>query len=67
VIDETGHGLDLQIDAEAPGGAAAMAQAPSGGALNGAAFVFRPLLGLAAIGILFGGLYLYYRRRGRAP
>jgi len=67
VIDEGGHGLDLQVEAGPPGGATAAVQVPSDGAMSGAAFVLRPLLGLAAIGALFAALYLFYRRRGRAP
>jgi nickel transport protein len=60
VIDDTGHGLDLVVDAAAPG-------TPSGGgALSGVAFVLRPLVGLAAIGAVFAVLFLVYRRRGRA-
>ena len=59
VIDDTGHGLDVQIDAEAPG----TAQAPAVGALSRAAFVLRPLLGLAVIGAAFAALFLAYRRR----
>jgi len=63
VIDDTGHGLDLQIDAQAPGGAAP-APAAAGGAVSSAAFVLRPLLGLLAIGAVFAALYLTYRRKG---
>jgi len=63
VIDETGHGLDLSIEAEAPG----TAQAPSGGAPSSVAFVLRPLLGLAAIGAVFAALYFAYRRKGTTP
>jgi len=63
VIDETGHGLDLQVDAEAPGAA----QAPAAGAVSTAAFVLRPLLGLAAIGAVFAALYLAHRRKGTTP
>lgn len=61
VIDETGHGLDLQVDA----GAAT----PAGGAAPATtlAFVLRPLLGLLAIGAVFAVLFLRSRRKGRAP
>ena len=63
VIEETGHGLDLQVDAEVPGAA----QAPAGGAVSTAAFVLRPLLGLAAIGAVFAALYFAYRRKSTRP
>jgi nickel transport protein len=65
VIDDTGHGLDVQLDAEAPG--AAPAPAAAGGAVSSAAFVLRPLLGLAAIGAVFAVLYVTHRRRGTTP
>jgi len=70
VIEDGGHGLDVEIDAEAPAGAAAPAAGPPaapGGAGSSAAFVLRPLVGLAAIGAVFAGLFVLYRRRGRAP
>ena len=63
VIDDTGHGLDLQVeaaDAGAPG-------AGGGAVVPAAAFVLRPLLGLVAIGAVFAGLYLLQRKRGAAP
>jgi nickel transport protein len=60
VIDDTGHGLDLTVDAAAPAGPAAAGPA-------GAAFVLRPLLGLLAIGAVFAALVLAYRKKGRAP
>lgn len=59
VLEPTGHGLDLEIDAGAP--APGAGQAPSG-----AAFVLRPLGGLAVIGAVFAALYLAYRRKGPA-
>jgi len=65
VIDDTGHGLDVQIDAGVPAGSAA--HAPTAGAASGAAFVLRPLLGLAAIGAVFAALFLFYRRKGSTP
>jgi nickel transport protein len=58
VIDETGHGLDLELEADA---SAAPASAPSG-----VAFALRPLVGLAAIAAIFGLLLLVYRRKRRA-
>lgn len=63
VIDATGHGLDVQVEAGAPGAALAS----DAGAVPGAAFVLRPLLGLAAIGAVFAALYLAYRRKGSRP
>jgi nickel transport protein len=63
VIDDTGHGLDLQVDAEAPGAA----QAPAAGAVSTTAFVLRPLLGLGAIGAVFAALYFTYRRKSSTP
>lgn len=63
VIDDTGHGLDVQVDSEATGAA----QAPSASAVSSAAFVLRPLLGLAAIGAVFAALFLAYRRKGTTP
>jgi nickel transport protein len=58
VLDEAGHGLDLQVDAGAP------AEPPPAGARSTAAFVLRPLVGAAAIVALFAALVLAYRRRG---
>jgi nickel transport protein len=61
VIDETGHGLDLEIDGASPGAV------PAGsGAVPAVAFVLRPLAGLTAIGAVFAVLYLRHRK-GRAP
>ncbi|HET9552215.1 MAG TPA: hypothetical protein VFP50_04550 [Anaeromyxobacteraceae bacterium] len=60
VIDDTGHGLDLLVDA-------AGAAAPDAGPASGAAFVLRPLVGIAVIGAVFGALWLAYRRKGAAP
>jgi nickel transport protein len=64
VIDESGHGFDVLVDAEAQGGSAAQAAAPGAGAASDVAFVLRPLLGLAAIGAVFAVLILGYRKRG---
>lgn len=61
VIDDTGHGLDVQVDAEAAAPPAA------GGAPSSAAFLLRPLVGLAAIGAVFAALFFTYRRRGTTP
>jgi nickel transport protein len=61
IVDTTGHGLDLEVDAAAP--AAGIAEAPA----STAAFVLRPLLGLAVIAAAFGVLLAYHRRRGPRP
>jgi len=63
VIDDTGHGLEVEVDA-APGAAA---PASAGAAPSGLAFVLRPLLGLAVIGAVFAALYLARRRKGATP
>jgi nickel transport protein len=63
VIDATGHGLDLEVDATAGPGAGTAA--PTGGAVSSLAFILRPLLGLAAIGAVFAALILAYRKKGR--
>jgi nickel transport protein len=59
VIDDTGHGLDMKVEAGAP---AAAPDAGAAGAVSGLAFVLRPLAGLLAIGAVFTLLYLRYRR-----
>lgn len=62
VVDDTGHGLDVEVDA-APG--AVETKAPEGGAsVGGVAFALRPLVGLVAIGALFAMLFVFYRRKG---
>lgn len=61
VFDDTGHGLDVQVDASPPGAATAESTAASG-ALPVAAFVLRPLVGVAAIGLVFAALVVLYRR-----
>jgi len=58
VIDETGHGLDLLVDA-------APAAAGAAGGVATWAFVLRPLLGVALIAAIFGALILAARRRAR--
>lgn len=65
VIDDTGHGLDMEVDATEPSGTAAAA--PGAGAVSSAAFVLRPLVGLLAIGVLFAALFFAYRRKGASP
>jgi nickel transport protein len=62
VADATGHGLDVEIDAgPASGGASG-----GGGALATAAFVLRPLVGVACIAAIFGFLFIRHRRK-RTP
>ena len=63
VLDETGHGLDLEVDAA---GAAAASTPASGGTAPASttAFVLRPLVGLAVIAAVFGLLFAAYRRKG---
>lgn len=65
VVDGTGHGLDAEVDADAPPNAASTPASP--GAVASVAFVLRPLVGLAAIGAVFAALVLLYRKRGGAP
>ncbi len=59
VVDATGHGLELRVDAAAPAVAA-----PPGSAAQA---VLRPLVGVAIIAAVFGGLAAWHRRRRRAP
>lgn len=63
VIDDTGHGLDIQVEAGAQAGLPA-GDPPSTGAVSSAAFVLRPLVGLVAVGAIFAALYFAYRRKG---
>lgn len=63
VLDATGHGLDLEVDA-APG---ASAGAPAAGAPSPAAFVLRPLVGVLAIAAVFVVLFTVYRRTRSRP
>jgi nickel transport protein len=63
LVDNTGHGLDTEVEVALPAGLPA---APGGGAPSGiasAAFVLRPLIGVTLIAAIFGALYLYRRRR----
>ncbi len=62
VIDDTGHGLDVVVDA-APAASGARATAPA----SGAAFVLRPVAGVAVIAALFGILLAIYRRKRSTP
>jgi nickel transport protein len=62
VIDDTGHGLDLEVDAVA---SAAATPSPGNAAPDSAvAFVLRPLVGLAVIAAVFALLFTVYRRKG---
>ncbi len=60
VIDNTGHGLDLEIDA------AATAEKGSN-AVSNAAFILRPVVGLLVIGAVFAALFFAYRRKKATP
>ncbi len=63
VIDASGHGLDITLPVDAGLGYGAEAPPPSTG-LASAAFVLRPLVGVAVIAAIFAGLYRAYRRKG---
>jgi nickel transport protein len=62
VVESTGHGLDLEVDASPAAGEAS--GAPVAGSL---AFILRPLLGLAVIALVFVALILARRKQGRRP
>ncbi len=61
VLDASGHGLDLGIEAGAEAGASS--PAPGAAPWPTAAFVLRPLLGLAVIATVFAALILAYRKK----
>ena len=61
IVDATGHGLDTEIDADPA--ASAAGPSASGGALTTAAFVLRPLAGIAGIAGVFALLVVLYRRK----
>ncbi|HEY3446523.1 MAG TPA: hypothetical protein VGK67_09160 [Myxococcales bacterium] len=63
VIDDTGHGLDTTIEV----GSAAAAAGPPAAATSDAGFALRPLVGAAAIGVVFAALFFLYRRKGAKP
>jgi nickel transport protein len=77
VIDPTGHGLDVVVEvappAAPPAGAASTdptTSGPDGGREavgSSAAFVLRPLLGLAVVGVVFAALLLAWRKKGAPP
>jgi nickel transport protein len=62
VVDNTGHGLDLTVDAAV--GATATGASAGSQAVTTAAFVLRPLIGLAVIGAVFVALVALRRRKG---
>jgi nickel transport protein len=66
VFDQTGHGLDVAIEAARAPGAAQVASSGAAPAST-AAFVLRPLVGLAAIGGVFGALLALHRRKRTSP
>jgi nickel transport protein len=57
VVDTTGHGLDVELEA----GPAAAPRA--GGPPSPLALALRPIVGIAAIALVFGALLALYRRR----
>jgi nickel transport protein len=63
VIEAAGHGLDVGVEA----GPLAGAGAPASTAVPTAAFVLRPLLGLAAIAAVFAALVLAWRKKRPTP
>jgi nickel transport protein len=79
VFDETGHGLDVRVEAApaVPAATAAPAVSPSAAAAPAAAgadtappapstatVVLRPLAGIGLIAAMFGALFVLYRRKG---
>lgn len=66
IIDAPGHGLDFAVDVD--GLQASLARpGSSAGAVPSAAFVLRPLVGLVAIGAIFGMLFYFWRKKESAP
>jgi nickel transport protein len=71
VIEVTGHGLDIEVEATPPATAppsTSAASPPSDrpGAASGAAVALRPLLGLGVIGLVFAALFLAWRKKDRS-
>ncbi len=62
VVDNTGHGLDVEVDAS-PSALSSSPPATRAG-MSTLAFALRPLVGLAAIGAIFAALVVLYRRKG---
>ena len=75
VVEATGHGLDLAVEAALPSGtpgalpiSSAAPPAPGHpGATPGGAMVLRPLLGLGVIALVFAALFLAWRKKDRSP
>ncbi len=65
VVDNTGHGLDTQVDVGALGGSGSSRESGDS-ALSTIAFVLRPLAALAVIGAVFSVLVAFHRRKGAA-
>ena len=63
IVDSTGHGLDTTVDVPADPGADAAAPAAASTTPSTLAFALRPVVGVAVIVALFGGLFLLRRRR----
>ena len=62
VADDSGHGLDLLV--EAGGGDGPDEAASQGDLTSSAAFVLRAIVGLLVIALIFAALVLVYRRKG---
>lgn len=62
VLAESGHGFDAVVEA-GPGVAAGRGT----GRPSSAAFVLRPLVGIAAVLAVFAAVFAVYRRQGEAP
>lgn len=63
VIDNTGHGLDVEVEA----GAASRAAPGSGaGGASSLAFILRPVVGIAVIVGVFAAVAAYHRRKRRS-
>ena len=65
IVDDSGHGLDVEVDASA--GTLSSAPPTAGAGTSTLAFTLRPLVGLAAIGAVFAALVFLYRRKGPTP
>jgi nickel transport protein len=62
IVDPSGHGLELDVPVPAAGQGGSNPPAP-GGRIATWAFVARPLVGVAAIALLFGLVVWLYRRK----
>ena len=63
IVDSTGHGLDTTVDVPASPGADAAAPAAGPSPSSTLAFALRPVVGVAVIVAIFGGLFLLRRMR----